>query len=289
LGVAKALCKDILLLKPAGLPVPSRIAGGLRCVELGDLRQPAAQNELSGELFRYFGELRARLEPQVLDSVQSRTTKIVDDLRRLANRPAALVRRQAVWSSGFLSSFAIGRTGGFEDSEMTSSDLLVEERECLHGLARIGCRLVCMISPPTPVGPPPPTPNIILPRVRRLLDLIGSDDPGLDHIDWIVAPFWLKNFMIIGNISCYERCQKGTDRGDAVTLRQADQAAIRSSTAMYEFLFDRLVGLMLRTPPPSDPGERRKILRRETEKGLRKVLGWLEGRTSATDPRGSVL
>ena len=277
LGVARALCKDILLLRgPGAARVPEGLAGGLPCVQFGDLRERSAQEALSEELNSYFRELRDRLQPEVLDLVRTRTTRIIDDLRELASRPPQLVRRQTVWCAGFLSSFALGRREALEASEVKAADQLREERDCLLELARKGCRVVCMISPPDLSGLSSKRSHIVLPRILTLLEFLASGDPALDHIDWIVSPFWQKNFLIIGNISCYERFQKGTDRGDAVTLRQAAMAAIRSSTAMYERLFDHLTGLMLSAPPPSDPRERREILRQATTERLEEVRTWLE-------------
>lgn len=170
-------------------------------------------------------------------------------------------------------------------SEKSCSRILLKERDSVLNLARAGCRTVCIISPPTIGGHPPTKPAMLLPRIRTLLDFIQSQDPALDHIDWIVSPGWQKNFVIIGNISCYERFQEWTDRGEAVTLRQATQAAIRSSTAMFDFMFDRLTGLMLRAPPPSEAAERRRILRRATEEQLKQILAWLEQGTPARKGR----
>lgn len=67
LGVARALCKEILLLKPKDVSVPKGIIGRLDCLTYGDLRQPAEQSKLSIELFKYFHGLCIRLEPEVLD------------------------------------------------------------------------------------------------------------------------------------------------------------------------------------------------------------------------------
>lgn len=271
LGVARVLGKQLLLLHPASQSLP-RMLRGMVAIPYGDLDDPQARRTLTDKLQQHLKKVQARLFPEMFQTVRDRTTRIIQDLEALAHLPHVMLRRQTVWISAFLSSFALDRLEGYEESELDSRELLWMEKQRLVELAQKGCRIVCIISPPEPDPRKSLPSRIALPRVRCLLEFLQSGQPALGQIDWVLSPFWQKSFFIIGNLACYERFQKGTDRGEALTLRQPSQAAIRANTAIYELLFERLAISTLGGPPPSNTVERRERLREATAAKLEEIL-----------------
>ena len=267
-GYARILGKEILLLHHEDQALGD-LENIYAAIPFGDIGQPDKRREFAVRLDAHLQQVQVRLKPQMLDSVERRTQRIVDDLREFCAQQPWLLCRETIYSSGYLSSFALGSDDGFETSEMPHRRLLLQERDALMEAARQGCRVVCIISPPrnAAVGP-----GITAPRIRNLLAFIRSGDRALDSIDWILSFSWQKNFLIIGNMCCYERFQKVTDRGEALTLRQTSQAAVRANTAIYDLLAIRLIYQMLQGVPPSNLKERRELLRATIEAYLEQSL-----------------
>jgi len=267
-GYARILGKEILLLHHEDQSLGD-LQNVYAAIPFGDIRQSDKRRAFTVKLDEHLQKVQLRLKPEMLDSVERRTQRIVDDLREFCARQPWLLCRETLYSSGYLSSFSLGSDDGFETSEMPHRRLLLQERDALMQAARQGCRVVCIISPPPNAAAGP---GITTPRVRNLLAFIRSGDRALDTIDWILSFSWQKNFLIIGNMCCYERFQKITDRGDALTLRQASQAAVRANTAIYDLLSTRLMYQMLKGVPPSNLKERRELLRVTVEAYLEQSL-----------------
>jgi hypothetical protein len=278
LGVARALGKRVILLYPSSASLPPGL-DGLPSFRYGDLGKDADRRQVRDFLDGCLQTVQAEVMPQVLDTVEDRTTRIVADLGALARMEGNLLRRQTVWWSGFLSSFAVSPGEAFEHSERSAKEELLAERQALVELARAGCRIVSIISPRRPDTPDAPGSRIALMRMKSLLAFLDSGDPALENIDWLIAPRELKNFCIVGNICCYERFQKANDRGVALTLRQASAAAVRANTAVYELLFEEFAYMTLDGKPPCHVVERRKALRRKTAEALKDAIAASDDRT----------
>ena len=267
-GYARILGKKILLLHHEEQSLGD-LENIYAAIPFGDIRQQEKRREFTDRLDEHLQKVHVRLKPEMLDSVERRTQRIVDDLREFCAQQPWLLCRETVYSSGYLSSFSLGGDEGFEASEIPYRRLLIQERNALLEAARLGCRIVCIISPPPKAVAGS---GITVPRIRKLLSFIRSSDHALDNIDWILSASWQKNFLIIGKMCCYERFQKVTDRGEALTLRQASQAAVRANTAIYELLSTRLMYQMLKGVPPSNLRERRELLRATVEEYLERSL-----------------
>lgn len=270
LGIARALGKRLALLHPSTEPVSLELAT-LPEFGYGDLAAQDSRIALQTFITAILHKILSEIQPTVLDSVEQRTKCIIEDLTALLNLPERQLRRQTVWWSGSLSSFALGPDRAFEDSEISSRENLLREREVLINLARKGCRVVSMISPRQALGNEPES-QIALSRLLNLLAFIESSDPALRHIDWLVAGWELKNCCIIGDLCCYERFQKAEDRGQALTLRQASAAAVRANTSVYELLFQELAYMTLGGKPPRDLPDRREMFRLATAHQLRDLI-----------------
>lgn len=87
--------------------------------------------------------------------------------------------------------------------------------------------------------------------MRALLAFLESDEPALQHIEFVISPFLQKNFYIIGRLCFSEGFRIGLESGYPLTLRQSDPDAINSSTLLHRALFDRLRDYTLMQYPPA--------------------------------------
>jgi len=87
--------------------------------------------------------------------------------------------------------------------------------------------------------------------VGALLAFLESDEPALQHIEFVISPFLQKNFYIIGRLCFSEGFRIGLESGYPLTLRQSDPDAINSSTQLHRALFERLRDHTLMQYPPA--------------------------------------
>lgn len=108
-------------------------------------------------------------------------------------------------------------------------------------MARRGCLVRCIITPPSEMSLIPSKVDYACQRVTYLLNFLKGQDKALEKIEWTVSPFRQKNLYIVGHIACYESYKKGIQRGYGLTLRQTGNDAITSNISLYRALFERLM------------------------------------------------
>lgn len=181
--------------------------------------------------------------PLIIHSPKERTRLITNDLKTLLARP--LIGKETVWTSAFLSSFAIGRRDPYPPDQKEYLRLLLEERDLLLQLARKGCLIRCIISPANE--------NLVrhtgfesaLRRTKRLLRFLRSKDSALEHIDWATSELGTKNLYIVGWLSCFEGYKKGVQPGYGLTLRQTSRDVIATNVEVYNGFFSDLAARSL--------------------------------------------
>jgi hypothetical protein len=187
-------------------------------------------------------EVLSHHEPTVLKSSVQRTESIVRDLAALAALPDDVIAQQTVWFSGFLSSLAISEGEPFAGGEEQYRTLLLQERDLLLSLARRGCALRLIITPPSEgdlvVTDLLPT---TVCRLKALLAFLGNSiEAAHEKIYWAISPFRQQNAYIIGQ-RCYSVGFKvAQQRGYALTVRHTDLDAVSSATKAHEVLFGEL-------------------------------------------------
>jgi hypothetical protein len=120
-------------------------------------------------------------------------------------------------------------------------------RELLLKLARRGCSIRCVITPPSQDNLLPDRVACASERVRALIALLESGDPALQNIEFVISPFLQKNFYIIGRLCFSEGFRIGLGSG---TLRQSHPKAITSSRLLHRALFEWLRDYTLTESPP---------------------------------------
>jgi len=242
LGIAHARCSSVILLSPKEQVLPFDLAA-IRCI-FYDLSTRESQVELAERLGKTLVALRSVGPPTIIESPMVRTETICTDLGMLAELSDQELSGECVWFSGLLSAFAINEDEPFPPEESPYLAALLKEREALLSLARRGCPIRCIITPPA-------TPVVVrrietmIHRLKRLMRFLESDDPALDCTSFVVSPFRQKNLYIIGHVSCIEGYKKDVYRGYGLNLRQTDMNAIQSNISVYETLFDHLEGQTL--------------------------------------------
>jgi hypothetical protein len=249
LGIAHTRCDSVILLAKRGQSLPFNLAS-LRCLFF-NLNSTEGRNQLSQNLRRMLESIRQPHNPTVLKDKLARTQSVIADLKMLNDLPDEELRDETVWISGFLTSFAIGEREPFDAKDNAYRAALLEEKDCLLRLARRGCSMRCIITPPDKGNLFAATLPHTLPRLKTLIALLESDDPSLANIEWVISPFRQKNFYIIGSICFSEGFKADLERGYPFTLRLTDPQAISSSTALHGLLFERLRNLTLKTYLPA--------------------------------------
>jgi hypothetical protein len=219
--------------------------------------------------------------PQIIHSPVERTKLINDDLRLLLRSPG--VADETIWTSAFLSTFAIGREESridiVEESEReVYRELLLEERDLLLSLARSGCTVRCIISPASRNHVRHIGIRHAIQRTKTLLEFLRSDERiALEHIEWAASELGTKNLYIIGRISCFEGYKRGIQHGYGLTLRQTDHDVISANTDLYRRLFRDLAARTLARWSSRDddsPGEC-ELLRIAIQRCLEESLQYL--------------
>lgn len=288
IGVAHALGVPVLCLSHHGVDVDLADLRGLRIIYYGDLGDPSERTHLAHTLGRRLRTLVRLANPcgELIDSFSDRALAITRDVRRVGE--TGNPDTDTVWFSGFLGDFAICEAG-LERGEVPFRKHLFEQRQALVDLADHGFRLNCILSLPSSDFVIRHNLDIVLCRLRALLEFVRSDDSGEDgasrRICWVVSPYRQKNFYIIGSVSCIERFQKAPDRNVDLTLRLTSDAALRANTLAYQALLENLMtGLC----PGNLKDERAKLrfLRRDTVKRIERALAFCEG-TAAIAGQGA--
>jgi len=148
----------------------------------------------------------ADASPQIIHSPRERTKLINDDLKTLLQSPH--IAQEMVWTSAFLSTFAMGTDDPYPKEDQDYLSLLLQERELLLSLARKGCTIKCIISPANKNHVRHAGIDYAIQRTRQLLEFLECKDAAivsaLRHIDWAISELGTKNLYIIGHISCFE-------------------------------------------------------------------------------------
>lgn len=274
LGIAHVRCDSVVLLCQEGQKLPFDLAF-IRCI-FYDLSTEKGRVNLAERLGKTIDELRIVGPPVVIDSPLERTKLIIRDLQELTTLPDDDLVKETVWFSGSFSSFAISSEEPFLPAEAEYHCALISERDTLLTIARRGCRIKCIITPPNPDNFRPATAYYARRRIEHLLKFLESGDKALKNIEWAVSPFAQKNFYIMGRISCFEGYKKGIERGYALAIRQTGGDAITANVSLYEVLFDWLATDTLTSYGKSGKGGRQEALRQATINCLRKSLKFLQ-------------
>lgn len=243
LGMAHVRCDSVILIAEQGQELPFDLAS-MRCIFF-DLGSAEGRLAFAERLGRGVREFKTEGAPSIIDSPLKRTKVIIDDLQTLAHSTDDL-SRETVWFSGSLSAFAISPQENFAPEEREYHQALLQEKEALLDLARNGCVVKGLITPPASMAVIYDKSDRILARAKYLLEFLESSDPAHESIDWVLSPFRQKNMYIIGRISYVEGFKKDVQRGYGLTLRQTTLDAITAMTALYEALFERMVPLTIR-------------------------------------------
>jgi hypothetical protein len=277
LGIAHVRCDSVVLLCERGQALPFDLAS-IRCLfydldTFGGKREFTHKEEFAKRVGRTVDALRQPAKTTVLESALDRTRSVVADLELLADRPDEELSSESIWFSGHLSSFAIGENEYFDPGEEEFRRALLAERDCLIRLARRGCPTRCIVSPPSKDHLIVHRLPYAVQRLRTLIAFLESGDPALNHIDWVISPYGQKNSYIIGHISYFEGFKAGLERGFALTLRQDEPEAIRSSIELHKKLFERLrTDTLVSHSPPGHHTNEREALRHATTQCLKRSL-----------------
>lgn len=236
LGIAHVRCDSVILLCQEGQVLPFDLAS-IRVIFF-DLASYDGKVALADRLGRTLDEIRVVGPPTTIKSVLERTRLITADLQTLARRPDDELSKEVVWYSGFLSSFAISSQEPFPPEEAEYQKALMLEKDSLVALARRGCVIRCIITPPSPDAILRGRLDIACCRVRALREFLKSRDEALKNIYWAVSPYRQKSLFLIGHIALYEGYKRGFQRGFGLTLRQTGLDAINACSSLYEVLFD---------------------------------------------------
>ena len=224
------------------------------------------------ESVRGHGEQRDASELEVIRDPLPRTKRIVRDLETLGELSDTEVSRQFVRYSGFLSAFGIGKKEEFTSKEKKYRRQLLKEKACLLGLARRGCVVRCIITPPVEYGFFPFRIEHLIRRMQTLIKFLKSKDRWHDSIEWAISPSLQKDTYIIGTTSSFQGLKKARQRGYYFTLRQSGLDAVSANTSVYDTLFEHLKTFTLTTYSNREESDSREALRRATLNCLKKSL-----------------
>jgi hypothetical protein len=214
-------------------------------------------------------------QPQIINSESERTQLINEDLRRLLGRPG--VAHETVWTSAFLSTFALGADDPYPKTSQSYLALLLQEKELLLELARRGCTIKCIISPANKNHVRHAGIDYAIMRTSRLLGFLRGEDRELNSIDWAISELGLRNLYIIGHISCFEGYKTGIHPGYALTLRQSSPDVISANVNLHGGFFrDLAARTLVKWGCVDDPGGQRQLLRAATIRCLEDSKRFLE-------------
>lgn len=233
--------------------VMSEIPYELREYQIVDLREKDGMIKLIRDLKKGLYESGVTL-PFIIRSPVDRTKYIINDLDALRVCPPSRIKKMTVWYSGFLSSFAVNNDDVSLKGE--SGNLLehvMNEKRALVKLAEKGCRIKCMVAPPTKDSLIEERRNIAIQRLKALLDFMNGNDKllkgrknALNNIYWAVSPLRQKNIYIIGDISCYEGFKEDIQNSYSLTLWRIGRRVVKYEAELYQVLFDLLAKYTLR-------------------------------------------
>ncbi|MFN7918812.1 MAG: hypothetical protein U0Q16_01875 [Bryobacteraceae bacterium] len=237
LGLAHARTDRVIMVRRASRSrLPFDIAG-LRCIFF-DLE---AMHEFERALASALRVTMPPRMPKVIRGRNERSRSVVSDLKQLLALSGDELSKQCVWFSGFLSTLAIGEAEPFGKREQQYRRLLLEDKQCMLELARRGCRVRLIISPPRDGAQVPEGGATAAFRLRTLLVLLEDrNEKGLGNLEFVISPHRQKHLYIIGSIAVSEGFKIRPDRGYELTLRQDDPEAVADITAAHEILFEEL-------------------------------------------------
>jgi hypothetical protein len=261
LGLAHMLfeCKNVISLvsRRDERPVPSDIQD-IRYMEF-DVSTPNGQNTFEAELGRLLANLRSA-PPGIINSAMDRTKRLIADMEELGKLDPSAIGREAVRFSGGLSAFAIS-----EDEEWPCppsqkryyqeyNEWLMREKKALVELARMGCPVYCMITPPSAPFKERKRQYLNSRKATLLSFLRGKDgmlknkekEALLNSIWFAVSPFRQKNQYIIGHVSYVEGYKDVVQRGFPLSLRQTGRSAIEANIEMYDALFPKMAAYTMK-------------------------------------------
>ncbi len=273
LGIAHTRCDSVILVACKGQSLPFDLAA-IRCTFF-DFSSPSSKADFVDRLSKALSDLRT-VTPTILDSQLERTRVIVSDLRNLAALLDKDLSNETIWFSGGLSAFAISDEEDFPEDEEGCRSALLEEKSALLDLARRGCPVRCIISPPALKAMPERPPHVRKRVITLLRFLESTNEPALESIEWVVSPFRQKNLYIIGRISYIEGYKQQFLRGFPVSLRQTSPEAIAANISLCKALFERLQVDTLKHYPSDEGLSRRDALRQATIACLRRLLPFLD-------------
>jgi len=285
LGIAHVRCDSVILLCQKGQRLPFDLAS-FRVIFF-DFSSIDGQVAFADRLGRTLDEIRVIGPPTTTQSVLERTRLVISDLQTLASRPDDELSREVVWYSGFLSSFAISAEEPFPPEEEEYQKALMQEKDSLLALARRGCVIRCIITPPSPDALLRGKLDIAYCRVKALLQFLMSHDETLKNIEWAVSPFRQKSLYLIGHVSLYEGYKRGFQRGFGLTLRQTGLDAINACISLYEVLFEYQSTYTLANFGVGELDDRREALRLSTIKCLEGSLEFLRSILERERPEAS--
>jgi len=266
IGVAHALGIPVICLRHSDDADLLADLQDIRFIHYGDLAIPEQRTHLTDALQRSISKVLRREAPEVIDSFRQRTQQIVADFETLLGRRD--LHAQTLCYSGVLSPLAMAG-GGYENGELPFRTLLDAEKAKMIELAERGCRVACMISPPSAPSITASGKKVVQRRLDVLIEFIEEDERGAD-VDWVWSPYRQKTLYIVGDVSCIERFRKQVEQGVDLTLRQTSDAAIGAYRAAYDALFERLAGDMCHGHAPHTV-ESREARRSETLARLRQL------------------
>jgi hypothetical protein len=262
LGIAHVRCDSVILVCKKGQILPFDL-GNIRCIYF-DFGSPKMQVEFAERLGKSIDALKAIGPPTLITSPIDRTKAIVSDLERLSNLTNDELAKEVVWYSGFLSPFAISANETFPEAETELQTYLLKEKEAILSLARRGCKICCIITPPSADFIIPGRAQYAATRVNNLLDFLNGQDNSLNNIVFVVSAYQQKSIYIIGKIACFEGFRKELNSsGYSLTLRQTG-LAVTSNIALYEVLSKKLASDQITTKEFDKIFEIRKLLNLKT-------------------------
>ncbi|WP_321478106.1 toll/interleukin-1 receptor domain-containing protein [uncultured Paludibaculum sp.] len=219
--------------------------------------------------------------PLIINCPRERTKLINDDLKLILGTPR--VAQETVWTSAFLSTFAIGPDDPYPPEDKDLLRLLLQEREMLMRLAGKGCTIKCIISPANRNHIRHAGIDYAVKRTNRLLGLLRSSEKALKSIDWAISELGVKNLYILGHVSCFEGYKKGVHQGYGLTLRQTAPDVISANISLHSGFFrDLAARTLLKWGRNTDQGGERELLRNAAIRCLEDSLDFLTEFAKAT-------
>lgn len=202
------------------------------------------RKRLTDDLWDLLQRLRPPIVPSVIEGKVPRSQSTIRDLRALLDLSPKRLAGECVWFSGFLSTLAIDESETFAPEEDEYREALLEDKRLLIELARKGCPVRLIISPPHPGRVDDIWAEGRETTILRLMTLraflTNENEPALERMEFVVSPFRQKHLYIIGQISVSEGFKIKLERGYQLTLRQDNPDAVSVSIAAQEILFNHL-------------------------------------------------